>query len=115
MSTTLIVARMNSADAPAVGELFADSDAGELPAMFQVQSRMLFSYHDLYFHLVQSRDALPGQVEAAREHPLFASLSRDLERYIRPYAPSWRGPRDAMASHFYTWHATEGAPTAGRP
>jgi cyclase len=112
VTTSLIVARMDPADADAVGELFAASDAGELPHLLQVRSRILFRFHDLYFHLVQTRDALPGQLEAARTHPLFAGLSRDLEAYIRPYSPDWRGPRDALATPFYTWLTPDAADSA---
>jgi cyclase len=103
VNTTLIVARMDPADAGAVHDLFAQSDAGELPHLFGVTSRTLLRFHDLYFHLIQTRDALPGQVEAARANPEFVALCRDLDAYIRPYSPDWRGPKDAMATPFYTW------------
>lgn len=55
---TLIVARMHSGDAPAVAQIFGESDAGELPHMLGVRRRDLFHFHGLYVHLVEARDDL---------------------------------------------------------
>ncbi|CAL9499997.1 TcmI family type II polyketide cyclase [Streptomyces sp. enrichment culture] len=103
MYRTLIVARMDPGDAGAVADAFARSDRTELPAMLGVRSRALFRFHDLYFHLVESRDELAAPLARVREHPLFASLNGELAQYISPYSPQWREPRDAMAECFYSW------------
>ena len=54
MHRTLIVARMNLADAEGVAKVFADSDSTDLPHMVGVSRRTLFAFHDLYFHLVEA-------------------------------------------------------------
>ncbi|MFI6930352.1 TcmI family type II polyketide cyclase [Streptomyces sp. NPDC050287] len=103
MYRTLIVARMEPGDAGAVADAFARSDQTELPTLLGVSGRALFRFHDLYFHLVESHDALDAPLAGIRRHPLFASLNGELARYITPYSPDWREPRDAMAECFYSW------------
>lgn len=101
---TLIVARMDPADAGNVAKIFAESDATELPRMVGVTRRTLFRFHDLYFHLVETGDGdTPERVDGIREHPLFRKVSDDLRPYMRPYDPNWQKPSDAMATPFYTW------------
>ncbi|EFC86572.1 TcmI family type II polyketide cyclase [Parafrankia sp. EUN1f] len=108
---TLIVARMNSADADAVADIFAESDAGELPHLVGVGRRDLFHFHGLYFHLIESRADIKGTLPPVREHPLFVDVNSKLEKYVAAYDPqTWRGPRDAMAHSFYTWVADQSGP-----
>lgn len=102
---TLIVARMDPADAGTVARLFAESDATELPGMVGVTRRTLFRFHDLYFHLVEADGGTPERIEEVRGHPLFRKVSDDLAPYVKPYDPGWQGPGDAMATPFYTWEA----------
>ncbi|SNQ45980.1 conserved hypothetical protein [Frankia canadensis] len=103
---TLIVARMDPADADAVAETFAESDAGELPGIVGVTRRELFAFHGLYFHLVDAPADIAPAVANVREHPLFVDVNRKLEKFIGAYDPAtWRGPRDAMARSFYRWTA----------
>ncbi|MCK9900967.1 polyketide synthase [Parafrankia colletiae] len=103
---TLIVARMNPEDAGAVADVFAESDAGELPNLVGVARRDLFEFHGLYFHLIESRADIRGTLPPVRDHPLFLDVNSKLEKYIAAYDPqTWRGPRDAMARSFYTWLA----------
>jgi cyclase len=102
---TLIVARMEPAEAPAVAQIFADSDATELPRMIGVSRRTLFRFHDLYFHLVESGDDISPDLYKARSHPLYTDINQRLAMHIRPYDPNWREPKDAMAAPFYNWMA----------
>ena len=103
---TLIVARMNPSDAESVAGVFAESDAGELPQLVGASRRELFAFHGLYFHLIEAQDSIQAPLADVREHPLFVDVNRKLEKYISAYDPAtWRGPRDAMASSFYTWTA----------
>ncbi|MBO0866941.1 MAG: TcmI family type II polyketide cyclase [Micromonosporaceae bacterium] len=111
-SRTLIVARLDPAHTGAVAELFGASDRTELPALVGVRSRTLFSYHSLYFHLVES-DGPTGvarRLGEVREHPLFRELNSALADYVRPYDPSWRQPADAMATTFYQWSREDTGP-----
>ncbi len=103
MHRTLIVARMDPGDSQAVADIFAESDATTLPDLVGVARRTLFTFHDLYFHLAESDGDLARQVSKVREHPLFRDISRRLDAYVRPYDPSWRAPKDAMATPFYSW------------
>jgi cyclase len=100
---TLIVARMDPADTGAVADIFAESDATELPRMIGVSRRTLFHFHDLYFHLVEAdADIGPGLYQA-RSHPLYADINAKLAGHISPYDPGWQEPKDAMATLFYSW------------
>jgi cyclase len=103
VSRTLIVARMDPAMAPSVAKLFAESDRTELPHLIGVTRRTLFTYHNLYFHLVEAGDDLAGNLRATRQNPLYAELNKKLSQFITPYSPSWREPGDAMAAPFYSW------------
>jgi cyclase len=104
---TLIVARMNPDDEEAVAEVFAESDAGELPHLVGVARRELFAFHGLYFHLIEAADSINAPLANVREHPLFVDVNTKLAKYIAAYDPeTWRGPRDAMARSFYTWTPT---------
>jgi cyclase len=103
MAGTLIVARMNPADAPAVADIFAESDATDLPKLVGVTRRTLFHFHDLYFHLVDAEQSVADSLDDVRAHPLFQDVNVKLARYMRPYDPAWREPRDSMAVPFYTW------------
>jgi cyclase len=105
MKRTLIVARMEAADARAVAGLFAESDATELPHLVGVTHRTLFRFHDLYFHLVEAGDDVRERLRGVFGHPLYATIHDSLDAYIRPYDSGWREPDDAMATPFYTWSA----------
>ena len=105
MHRTLIVARMDPADAEAVAQVFAESDATELPHLIGVSRRTLFNFHDLYFHLVEADADITPDLYKARSHPLYGQINTALSRYISPYDPDWSEPKDAMATPFYTWAA----------
>jgi cyclase len=102
---TLIVARMNPAETEAVAQIFADSDATELPRMIGVSQRTLFHFHDLYFHLVTAPQDISPNLYKARGHELYGDINKRLASHIRPYDPNWREPKDAMAIPFYNWTA----------
>lgn len=103
MHKTLIVARMEAANTGQVAELFAESDRGELPSLAGVSERTLFTFHDLYFHLIESEHAMGPGLRDVSAHRLFADISSKLSPYVRPYHPDWREPKDAIATPFYRW------------
>lgn len=105
MNHTLIVAKMDQADSDAVAQIFAESDAGELPGLVGVAHRSLYHYHGLYLHLIESRGNLAATLPAVRDNPLFRDVNARLAEHIRPYDPGWREPADAVAQQFYTWTA----------
>jgi cyclase len=109
---TLIVARMEPSEADAVGQIFAASDASDLPRMIGVSRRTLFRFHDLYFHLVEADAEIDRNLYAARSHPLYQDINTKLAQHIRPYDPDWKEPKDAMATPFYEWTAEEGGSDA---
>jgi cyclase len=102
---TLIVARMEPAEAENVAQIFKDSDATDLPRMIGVSRRTLFRFHDLYFHLVEADDNITPNLYKARSHPLYNDINTRLAEHIRPYDPNWQEPKDAMAIPFYVWEA----------
>jgi cyclase len=102
----VIVARIKPGCKNKVAELFAESDAGELPAIAGVRHRSLFVLGDVYVHLVEIKRDFDQAVADIRDHPLFRELSAKLEPYIEPYDPTtWRSPKDAIAEEFYNWDA----------
>jgi cyclase len=100
---TLIVARMRRHSAPDVARVFAESDATELPHLLGVSRRTLFSFHDLYFHLVEADHDIRPNLNHARNHPRFQEVNTQLQEFIEPYDPAWQEPKDAMAHQFYVW------------
>ncbi|GAA4982531.1 hypothetical protein HD597_009915 [Nonomuraea thailandensis] len=109
MERILVVARMRPSSEAEVAELFAESDRTELPWLGGAVSRSLFSFHGLYFQLMEVRDNAQVTMGQIREHPEFRRLSERLTEFIEPYDPeTWRSPRDAMAREFYRWEAEPG-------
>ncbi|WP_043264774.1 TcmI family type II polyketide cyclase [Streptomyces sp. CT34] len=103
MQRTLIVARMDLADAEDVAKVFTDSDSSELPHMIGVSRRTLFAFHNLYFHLVEAESDISPNLYRARSHPLYQEINTRLAQFISPFDPDWREPKDAMAVPFYSW------------
>ncbi|SCG45279.1 TcmI family type II polyketide cyclase [Micromonospora halophytica] len=106
MDRSLIVAKVVPTAEARVAEIFAESDATELPRLVGVRHRSLYRLHDLYVHLLETETPTQGAVEAARGHPEFVRVSERLRPYVSPYLPTWREPRDAMARCFYRFDAT---------
>ncbi|WP_019869943.1 TcmI family type II polyketide cyclase [Salinispora oceanensis] len=106
-SRTLIVARLNQADRQAVADIFAESDATDLPHLIGARRRSLFWFHGLYFHLVESRQDINSSLYQARSHPLYDDIHHKLARYMTPYDPDWKEPKDSMAELFYSWEAND--------
>jgi hypothetical protein len=104
-SRTLIVARLDETDRPAVADVFAESDATELPHLIGVKRRSLFWFHGLYFHLVEAEQSITPSLYQSRSHPLYQDVNLKLAKYMTPYDPSWREPKDSMAQQFYRWEA----------
>lgn len=108
MDRSLIIAKVVPDAEQRVAEIFAESDRTDLPGLAGVRHRSLYRLHDLYVHLIETDDAGPEAVAAARAHPEFDRVSRRLAEYISPYLATWRSPRDAMAHRFYHWDAPTG-------
>ncbi len=112
MSRLLIVSRIIPGAEGRVAQIFAESDATELPSLTGVTHRSLYCLHDLCVHLLETSDDVdPDALAAARNHPLFQQVNERLSAHTSPYLPTWRSPRDAIAGCFYRWDATD-APTA---
>jgi len=94
---------MDPSDAEAVADIFAESDATDLPRRIGVTRRTLFRFHGLYFHLVESDTEITRRLYDERSGPLYQDISTRLEKYMTPYDPNWREPKDAMAEIFYEW------------
>ena len=102
----LIVARIKPGSEDKVAEVFAQSDATDLPVLTGVRHRSLFCLEDIYVHLVEMDADFDESVGAVRDHPLFKDISKKLEPYVQPYNPkTWRSPKDATAREFYSWDA----------
>jgi cyclase len=112
VTTTLIVARLKSGDAArreqAIRDLFAASDATELPDLVGVRERRLFTFQDLYFHLVESEQALTRTLTPQHDNPLFKAVSVAMEEHVEPYRGAWGGIREASARQFYHWRRGTG-------
>lgn len=109
MHRTLIVAKLRDTDnIGSIAEVFAESDASELPHLVGVSRRTLFSFHELYFHLVEADQDITPRLYQARGHPLYQDIHTRLANLVTPYDPNWQEPRDAMATPFYVWSAEQG-------
>nr|WP_225953394.1 TcmI family type II polyketide cyclase [Kibdelosporangium phytohabitans] len=104
----MIVAKLKTGDPAEIGEVFAESDATDLPHMVGVSRRTLFAFHDLYFHLVTAEQDINPNLYKARSHPLYQDINTRLAELVSPYDPNWKEPKDAMANPFYVWTAKEG-------
>lgn len=107
MHSTLIVARMEPGSGADVADLFGAFDRTEMPHLMGTRRRQLFAYRGLYFHLQDFDSDNGGEViEEAKIDPRFIRISDDLKPFIEAYDPAtWRSPKDAMASRFYSWEA----------
>ena len=74
MDRSLIVAKVVPSAEARVAEIFAESDATELPRLVGVRHRSLYRLGDLYVHLLETESPGGGAVEAARGHPEFARV-----------------------------------------
>jgi hypothetical protein len=101
--------KMSPGDAPYVAQAFEEHDRSSLPRDIGAVRRTLFSYHGLYFHLVEAPDDLDGdlmdRIYSWRSHPMFAETAERVKPYLTPYIPTWQGPRDSRATEFYCWEA----------
>jgi cyclase len=105
---TLIVAKFQTDDPQEIADVFAESDATDLPNMVGVSRRTLFGFHDLYFHLVEADEDINPNLYKARKGALYQDINTKLAKLVSPYDPNWKEPKDAMASPFYVWTAKEG-------
>jgi cyclase len=95
---------MDPEHAPEVARIFAESDAGGLPHLLGVKERILFRFHDLYFHLIESEPGIAENLQRVRTGKLFQDVDHALKPLVLAYDPdTWRGPQDAMATPFYSW------------
>lgn len=108
MHRTLIVARMDPRNAESVAQVFEESDSTDLPHMIGVSRRSLLRFHDLYFHLVEADEDITPNLYRARSHPLYHKINTGLSEWISPYDPSWKEPKDSMATPFYVWTPEQG-------
>ncbi|MBQ1074374.1 TcmI family type II polyketide cyclase [Micromonospora sp. C31] len=107
MSRLLIVSRIIPGAEGRVAQIFAESDATELPALTGVRHRSLYCLHDLCLHLMETADVEPDALADARNHPLYRQVNERLSAHTTPYLPTWRSPRDAIAGCFYRWDAAD--------
>lgn len=105
MERAVIVARIAPDAEERVAEIFAASDATDLPGVAGVRHRSLYRLGDLYVHLLETGQTDVETLSRARGHPEFARVSERLRPYIAPYLPTWRTPKDALAERFYRWDA----------
>ena len=103
MHRSLIVARILPDSHEKVAEIWAESDATELPRIAGVQHRSLWTLGDVYIQLLETDE--PGQetINRIKGHPEFVRISERLSEYISPYLSTWRSPKDAQARPFYTY------------
>lgn len=110
MHRSLIVAKIDPSAEREVAEIWARSDATELPRLAGVRHRSLYRLGDLYVHLLETEDRGAEAIERARQHPEFGRISTELDPFITPYLRTWRSPQDAQAHRFYTWEPERNGP-----
>lgn len=107
MHSTLIVARMDPNAGEDVARIFGAFDETDMPHRMGTRRRQLFHFRGLYFHLQDFDEDNGGRlIEEAKADPRFVRISADLKPFIEAYDPAtWRSPKDAMATRFYSWEA----------
>ncbi|MBQ1043171.1 MULTISPECIES: TcmI family type II polyketide cyclase [unclassified Micromonospora] len=113
MSRLLVVSRIVPGAQGRVAQIFAESDATELPYLTGVRHRSLYYLHDLCVHLMETVDVAPDLTAELRDHPLYEQMNKRLSAHTSPYLPTWDSPRDAVAGCFYSWTAA-GTPAPDR-
>ncbi|WBB76263.1 TcmI family type II polyketide cyclase [Micromonospora sp. WMMD1128] len=106
MSRLLVVSRIAPGAQGRVAQIFAESDATELPRLTGIRHRSLYYLHDLCVHLMETVDVVPDPAEL-RDHPLYESVNERLSAHTSPYLPTWHSPRDAVAGCFYSWDSAD--------
>jgi hypothetical protein len=106
-TVTTIVGRMTPGTEQAIAEVFAEHDAGDLPARLGVVGRWLYAIDDVYVHLLQQDTATADALRDRHdETPGFQGIMQDLADLIGPYrSEGWTGPQDSVATVFYRWDA----------
>nr|BAQ25475.1 polyketide synthesis cyclase [Micromonospora sp. GMKU326] len=106
---TVVVQRIKPGAEPDVARIFADSDAGPLPAELGVAARFLYSIDDVFVHLIEQDAETAERLRQRHEQkPAFGKLMTELAPYVEPYRPeSWHGPQDSVAAPFYRWRAED--------
>ncbi|GAA3435168.1 TcmI family type II polyketide cyclase [Kutzneria kofuensis] len=104
---TVIAAHIKPGAEADVARIFAESDAGPLPAEMGVTGRGLYSLEDVYVHVLERADeSISDAMRRNHDKPAFAKIMDDLSPFISAYRPdSWKGPADAVAKEFYRWRA----------
>ncbi|MFG3680444.1 TcmI family type II polyketide cyclase [Micromonospora chalcea] len=113
MSRLLVVSRIVPGAQGRVAQIFAESDATELPHLTGVRHRSLYYLHDLCVHLMETVDVAPDLTAELRDNPLYEQMNKRLSAHTSPYLPTWDSPRDAVAGCFYSWTAA-GTPAPDR-
>lgn len=98
---SLMIMKMEPADAEAIARIFADHDTTDLPRQIGASSRTLFRFHDLYLHLIEADRDIMGNLYAARNHPIFRDTNDRLRKLLTPYSQDWRELKDSSAEVFY--------------
>jgi cyclase len=107
MSRLVVVARIRPGAETEVARLFTASDQTSLPTDLGVLERSLYTFNDLYLHVIDFRGDAEEAVAIGHRHPGFQDISERLQPYVTPYDPeTWRSPHDAVARRFYVWRAT---------
>ncbi|MCW3841940.1 TcmI family type II polyketide cyclase [Micromonospora yasonensis] len=105
---TVIVQRIKPGAEADVARIFAESDAGPLPAELGVAARFLYSIDDVFVHLIEQDASVAESLRHNHQKPAFGRLMAELAPYVEAYRPeSWRGPQDAVATVFYRWQAED--------
>jgi cyclase len=105
---TVIIGRIKPGAEPDVARIFAESDAGSLPAELGVIGRWLYSIDDVYVHLLEQDASMAEATRNNHDKPAFSKIMDDLSPYVSPYrADTWHGPQDAVAKVFYRWRAED--------
>lgn len=104
MYRSIIVARIRPNAEQGIAEVFADSDATSLPHELGVERRSLYSFNDVYLHVIDMHNDPSETLRKAVKIPGFKEISANLRPFVYAYdEENWRKPEDALAKEFYTW------------
>jgi hypothetical protein len=104
---TVIVQRIKPGAEHDVARIFAESDAGPLPAQLGVTGRWLYLIDDVFVHLLEQDTSVAETTRGNHgDQPALAKIIEDLGPYVSPYRPD-AAPQERTAKAFYRWRAQD--------
>ena len=106
MSRLVIVSRIIPGAEGRVAQIFAESDATELPGLDRARHRSLYRLHDLCVHLMETTEVDPRHPGHRANHPLFSRPTSGFGTHLGVPA-DLALPQGRTGQLFYSWDVSD--------